>query len=308
MGPAGAPPRRRLGQLSAQLQAAHATAAHVEGATPLTRSEDSGELLPDGRRRRKLPDLAPGSLDVVVAEARYAAEREKRLAFTARFGTGAGRSLQYPRVADLAETDPRFARMLADPYVADARRAPRTDEVEYAILGGGYGGLLAGARLREAGFDASDIMVIDKGGDVGGTWYWNRYPGAMCDVESYVYMPLCEELGYVPTEKYAHQPELLAHSRAIMAHYGLYARACLGTEVKELRWEEAAALWLIRTDRGDVIRARHAVVNFGVFSHPKLPAVPGVADFEGAMFHTSRWDYAATGGSAAGVAIGCRVI
>jgi cation diffusion facilitator CzcD-associated flavoprotein CzcO len=106
----------------------------------------------------------------------------------------------------------------------------------------------------------------------------------MCDVESFCYMPLCEELGYVPTEKYAHQPELLRHSQAIMAYYGLYDTACLGAEVSELRWAEEDGRWHISTDRGDQFHARFATVNFGVFSHPKLPATTvvgaGVEMFE----------------------------
>lgn len=167
--------------------------------------------------------------------------------------------MQYPRLADLAAVDPRFKDMMDDPYVKPTPRAPLTDEVEYAVLGAGFGGLTAGARLREQGIPAKDIRIFDKAGDVGGTWYWNRYPGAMCDVESYIYLPLCEELGYVPSEKYTHAPEMLAHSQNIAKHYGLYDNACLGTMVEELRWDEAAERWIIRTDRGDAIRAKFAI-------------------------------------------------
>merc|ERR1719217_549656 len=151
-----------------------------------------------------------------------------------------------------------------------------------------------------------DVRVFEKGGDVGGTWYWNRYPGAMCDIEAYVYMPLCEELGYVPAEKYCHQPEMQVHNQMIAEKFGLYENALFGTAVQELRWDETAGRpgepgrWVIKTDMGDAIRAQFAIVNFGFFSHPKLPAVPGVADFEGKMMHTSRWDYEYTGGSSAG--------
>ena len=122
----------------------------------------------------------------------------------------------------------------------------------------------------------------------------------MCDVESYCYLPLCEELGYTPAEKYCHQPEMLLHSQNIMVKYGLYAKAVFGTEVKEVRWDDATERWIIHTDRGDVMRAKFVTINFGVFSHPKLPAVPGVQEFEGTMMHTSRWDYDVTGGSSAG--------
>jgi thioredoxin reductase len=273
---------------------------HGEGRHPPRPAERSGRLLPDGRPMRQLPPLEPGSLDALATEGRYVYERQKRVDYTARFGEGNARNLQYPRIADLAAHDARFAAMLSDPFVQTPERAPLTDEVEYAILGGGFGGLCVGARLREQGVEASDIRIIDRGGDAGGTWYWNRYPGAMCDVESFCYMPLCEELGYVPSEKYAHQPELMRHSQRIMENFGLYERACFGTEVKALTWDEASSRWIITTDRGDRMRAKFAVCNFGVFSHPKLPAVPGVPEFEGVMMHTSRWDYSVTGGSSAG--------
>ena len=108
---------------------------------------------------------------------------------------------QYTLIKDLAPNDARFAAMLDDPWEKAPERAPMTDSVEVAIIGAGYGGLCAGARMVMAGVDASSIRLIDSAGDVGGTWYWNRYPGAMCDIESYCYMPLLEELGYIPTEK-----------------------------------------------------------------------------------------------------------
>ena len=107
-----------------------------------------------------------------------------------------------------------FSRYVDDPYIDEVlERDPLTDEVDVIVVGGGFGGLLTGARLTEAGIGR--IRLIEKGGDFGGTWYWNRYPGAACDVESYVYLPLCEELNFVPKEKYTHAPEILAHSRAI---------------------------------------------------------------------------------------------
>merc|ERR1719171_3198659 len=158
---------------------------------------------------------------------------------------------QYRRVEDLAKSDPRFAKLAADPFIDypgmthlgvkyPAARAgrplratpgPKTDEVGYTIVGGGYAGILAAGRLRMADIPASEIRVVEVGGDVGGTWYWNRYPGAMCDVESYVYMPFCEELNYVPVEKYCHQPEMMRHSQMIAEKYGLYEKIVLGTHV-----------------------------------------------------------------------------
>ena len=148
-----------------------------------------------------------------------------------------------------------FARYLDDPYATPVERAPLTDTVEVAIIGGGFGGLMIGARLRQAGVE--DLRIIDNGADFGGTWYWNRYPGAMCDTESYIYMPLLEEVGYVPTEKYANGPEILAHGRRIAEHFDLYRNAVFQTQVTELRWDDDQALWTIETDRGDrTARAR----------------------------------------------------
>ncbi len=198
-----------------------------------------------------------------------------------------------------AEVKGDFARFVDDPYVAPGfHRAPLTDEVTVAVIGGGFGGLLAGARLREAGIE--DIRMIEKGGDFGGTWYWNRYPGAACDVESYIYLPLLEELGYVPKEKYSRAPEILAHSRAIGETYDLYRNACFQTEVTEMRWDEDALRWIISTNRGDRMRARFVCMSNGPLHRAKLPGIPGIETFKGHAFHTSRWDYAYTGGTSDG--------
>ena len=192
-----------------------------------------------------------------------------------------------------------FAGYVDDPYVEPGfEREPLTDEVEVVVIGGGFGGLLAGARLREAGVE--DIRVIEKGGDFGGTWYWNRYPGAQCDIESYIYLPLLEEIGYIPKEKYSHAPEILAHSRAIGERYGLYENACFRTEVTELRWDEEDLRWIVKTNRGDAMRARFVCMSNGPLNRPKLPGIPGITEFRGHTFHTSRWDYAYTGGDTGG--------
>ncbi|ATQ42885.1 flavin-containing monooxygenase [Caulobacter mirabilis] len=223
--------------------------------------------------------------DPAVLRDRYRAERDKRLRGDA--------NEQY------VEMKGDFAHYLEDPYVeAGFARAPLTDEVEVAVIGGGFGGLLAGARLREAG--VQDIRVIEKGGDFGGTWYWNRYPGAACDVESYIYLPLLEETGYMPVEKYSRAPEILKHSRAIGEAFDLYRNACFQTEVTALDWDEASARWIIRTNRGDAMKARFVVMANGPLHRPKLPGIPGVESFKGHSFHTSRWDYDYTGGTSLG--------
>ena len=223
--------------------------------------------------------------DPAALRAKYLAERDRRIR--------ADGNEQYREIAG------DFAHYLDDPYVAPGfTRAPLTDEIEVVVIGGGFGGLLAGARLREAGVD--DIRVIEKGGDFGGTWYWNRYPGAACDVESYIYLPLLEEIGYLPVEKYSRAPEILAHSRAIGEHFDLYRNACFQTEVTGMAWDEAAARWIISTNRGDAMKARYVVMANGPLHRPKLPGIPGVETFKGHSFHTSRWDYAYTGGDSNG--------
>ncbi|MDP7390155.1 MAG: NAD(P)/FAD-dependent oxidoreductase, partial [Pseudomonadales bacterium] len=197
------------------------------------------------------------------------------------------------------EVTAEFSHYVDDPYVEPGfSRAPLHDEVEVAIIGGGFGGLLMAARLREAGFD--DIRMIEKAGDFGGTWYWNRYPGAMCDVESYCYLPLLEELDYMPKHKYSFAPEILQHSKRIARHYNLYENACLQTAITQLSWDAKDNRWIIETDRNDRMRARYVAMANGPLSRPKLPGIQGINDYKGHTFHTSRWDYNYTGGNSFG--------
>ncbi len=201
--------------------------------------------------------------------------------------------------AQYVEVKSEFSHYVDDPYVEPGfTRAPVFDEVDFAIIGGGFGGLLMGARLREAGVQS--IRVVEAAGDFGGTWYWNRYPGAMCDVESYVYLPLLEEMGYIPQHKYSFAPEILEHSRNIARRFRLYDDALMQTAITALRWDEAAGKWIVETNRGDAFRARFVAMANGPLSRPKMPGVPGIEDFAGHTFHTSRWDYAYTGGDSYG--------
>ena len=216
---------------------------------------------------------------------RYRFERDKRIRPDG--------NEQYVEITD------RFAHFAEDPWADRSfTREALSDHVDVMIVGAGFGGLLAGARLREAGFGR--IRLLDAAGDVGGTWYWNRYPGAACDVQSYIYLPLLEELGAMPAHKYSFAPEIMEHSRRIARHYDLYRDACFQTSVTGMDWDESAGHWTITTDRGDRMTAQFVVMATGPLNRPKLPGIPGIGSFEGHAFHTSRWDYAYTGGDTYG--------
>ena len=199
-------------------------------------------------------------------------------------------------IEQYVEVTAEFSRYVEDPYVErNLARDPVFDDVEFAVIGGGFGGLLMCARLREAGFKR--LRVVETGGDFGGTWYWNRYPGAMCDVESYCYLPLLDDTGYVPRQKYSTAPEIFAYCQMIGRHFGLYERALFQTQVTGAHWDETAKRWIVTTDRGDRLAARYLVMAGGILHKAKLPGVPGIETFKGHAFHTSRWDYDYTGGS-----------
>ena len=231
------------------------------------------------QRAATVPDFDPDAL-----REKYRLERDKRLR--------ADGNAQYLEIAG------EFSDYLHDPYVAQEERPSLRDDVTVGIIGGGFAGLITAANLVQEGID--DFRLIEKGGDFGGTWYWNRYPGAQCDVESYVYLPLLEETGYVPSEKYVHAPEILEHCHRIASHFDLYRRACLSTEVTGVEWDVDRSRWKISTDRRDLISARFLVMGNGPLHRPKLPGIPGIGSFEGHSFHTSRWDYGYTGGDSSG--------
>ncbi|WP_169825134.1 flavin-containing monooxygenase [Corallococcus exiguus] len=213
---------------------------------------------------------------------KYRQEREKRLR--------ADGNAQYRPLQGVFEDFDK------DPYVEPGFTRPAlTERTDVLIVGGGFGGMLAGARLRQAGVES--FRIVEKGSDFGGTWYWNRYPGAACDVESYIYLPLLEETGYMPREKYAKAPEIFAHCQRIGRHFDLYKAALFQTLVRTMDWDEGTRRWNITTDRGDLIAARFVIIAGGILHKAKLPGIPGIETFQGHCFHTSRWDYAYTGGS-----------
>ncbi|OMC40287.1 monooxygenase [Mycobacterium sp. GA-1841] len=226
----------------------------------------------------------PAEYDAEWVRTKYAIERDKRMRPDA--------------VDQYVEVTADFSHYADDPYTEWVDREPVHDHVQVLIIGAGLGSLIAAARLQEAGVE--DIRIVDTAGDFGGTWYWNRYPGAQCDIESYIYLPLLEELNYMPTERYAHGPEIREHLQAIARHYGLYRNALLQTTVTGMRWDEPAARWEISTNRGDVFTASLVTVSPGSLTRPKLPGIPGINEFTGHTFHTSRWDYGYTGGDETG--------
>ena len=224
------------------------------------------------------------AIDKEALRKKYLEERDKRLRPDGN--------------AQYLEIKGQFGHYLEDPYTPRVEREPKTDHVTFAFIGGGFGGLATGARLVEAGI--TDVRIIEKGGDFGGTWYWNRYPGAQCDTASMIYMPLLEETGHRPTEKYAHAPEILAQCQRIGRQYKLYDNALFHTQVRSLTWDDAHSRWRIETDRGDSFTAQYIGLGTGPLHVPKLPGIPGIESFKGHSFHTSRWDYGYTGGDPLG--------
>ncbi len=227
-------------------------------------------------------EVAPDDRAAVLD--RYAEERRKRL--------------RPEGLEQYARLEGALKHLAEDPFTPRTERGARTDHVDFAFIGGGFSGLVTCARLREAGIGT--IRIIERGGDFGGTWYWNRYPGAQCDTASMVYLPLLEETGYRPRDKYAYGPEILEHCRRIGQRYDLYGNALFHTDVTGLEWIEASSRWRIRTDRGDDFTAKYVGLGIGELHVPKLPRGSGVERFGGHVFHASRWDYAYTGGDARG--------
>ena len=224
------------------------------------------------------------SIDHDALRERYRLERDKRLRPDGN--------------AQYLEPTGRFASLLDDPYVEPEDRTSRTEEIEVAVIGGGFAGLTTGAMLRQVGID--DLLLIEAGGDLGGVWYWNRYPGAMCDTAAMIYLPLLEEVGALPRAKYVAAPEIHAHALRIAEHFDLRPRSLLSTKVLAVTWEAESSRWRIDTDRGDVIRARFVTMGTGPLHRPKLPGIPGIETFAGSSFHTSRWDWTFTGGDPSG--------
>ena len=234
------------------------------------------------------PTDTPADIDIDALREKYAQERAKRLR---------------PEGADqYLELEGEFAEFYeVDPYTTVTARDPIVENAEVVILGGGFAGLLAGAHLKKAGVQG--IRVIEMAGDFGGVWYWNRFPGIQCDNDAYCYIPMLEELGFMPSKKFADGAEIFQHCRNMGKHFGLYDGALFSTQVRELHWDDSAKRWRISTDRGDQIAARFVVMAQGSYNRPKLPGIPGIQEYReagGHVFHSARWDYDYTGGDANG--------
>ncbi|MGW6770204.1 flavin-containing monooxygenase [Streptomyces sp. NPDC055037] len=228
---------------------------------------------------------APAPQELDALRQRYRIERERRV--------------RPDGLAQYRDTDAEFGYYAADPYAGEpTARDPLHDAVDVAVIGGGFGGILAGARMRQQGVER--VRIVEKGGDFGGTWYWNRYPGIHCDIESHVYLPMLDETGYVPEWKYSPGEEIRRHAVRIAEKFDLYSDALFSTAATSLTWDEASGTWIVATDRGDTFRATYVVTSTGTLTDPKLPGIPGIEDFKGHTFHTSRWDYAYTGGTPEG--------
>ncbi|HEX7426525.1 MAG TPA: NAD(P)/FAD-dependent oxidoreductase, partial [Mycobacterium sp.] len=231
------------------------------------------------------PTQTPDDIDIDALREKYLHERDKRLR-----PEGSTQYLELKgEFADFSEVDP---------HTPVTPREPISENVEVAVLGGGIAGLLAASYLKKAGVD--DVRVIEMGGDFGGVWYWNRFPGIQCDNDAYCYIPMLEELNYVPSKKFADGAEIYEHCRRIAKHFGLYDGAIFSTQVRTVRWDESIERWQLTTNRGDDIRARFVVLTAGSYNRPKLPGIRGIKDFKGHMFHSARWDYDYTGGDASG--------
>ena len=163
--------------------------------------------------------------------------------------------------------------------------------VDAVVVGTGFAGMYMLLKLREAGFRT---VVFEAGDGVGGTWYWNRYPGARCDVESMEYSysfsnALQQEWEW--TERYAGQPEILRYANHVADRFDLRRDIRFSTRVVKAHFDEDAARWRIETDKGDHVDAQFCILATGCLSSTNLPDFKGLADFQGDTYHTGRWPH-----------------
>jgi cation diffusion facilitator CzcD-associated flavoprotein CzcO len=228
------------------------------------------------------PTQTPVNVDIPSLREKYRVEREKRLRKD-------GQTQYFRPTGEVA------ANYAADPHKPVTPRDPISEDIDVIVLGAGWGGIMAAYHLKQAG--VTNFRNIDTAGDFGGVWYWNRYPGIQCDNESYCYLPLLEEMGFMPSKKFADGWEIYEYARSIAAKFGFADKALFHTHINSLRWDEKINRWHVGTNRGDDIRAKFVIMACGVLNMPKLPGIEGLDKFKGKIFHTARWDYEYTGGS-----------
>ncbi len=228
------------------------------------------------------PTQTPEEVDIPSLREKYREERDRRLR---REG-----QKQYVRpVGEFADT------YAADPHMPVLQRDPISEDLDVAILGAGWSGILTAYHLKRAGL--TSFRNIDHAGGFGGVWYWNRYPGLQCDNDAYCYLPLLEETGFMPSKKFSDGGEIRGYCQSIARKFDFHEKALFHTLITALRWDETIKRWRVSTSRGDEIRARFVVMANGFLNLPKLPGIPGIERFKGKMFHSARWDYAYTGGT-----------
>lgn len=234
-------------------------------------------------------------------QARYALEREKR--------QGQNVTTQYD---DIAKSS-KFKYLAENPWIHDDQGSPAqnppirdSEHCKVLIVGAGYGALLFAVRLvLEANFAAKDIVFADSAGGFGGCWYWNRYPGLMCDIESACYLPLLEETGYVPKHRYGYGPELKEYAGLVASTWNLQNRGLFYSTAQKAKWDAGTSTWHTTIHREAPnqpsetmeIRSDLLILASGIINRPKMPRFPGLEGYKGHIFHTSRWDYNYTGGS-----------
>ena len=163
-------------------------------------------------------------------------------------------------------------------------------DLDALVVGAGFGGIYMLHKLRnEQGLDA---VAIDKASGVGGTWYWNKYPGALSDSESFVYQYSFDRDLYAQTPwktKFVTQPEVLAYLNGVVDRYGLREHIALETGMTQAEFDEISGTWIVRTDRGITYRSRFLVTALGLLSATNTPDLHGIEHFEGRLVHTGAW-------------------
>jgi cyclohexanone monooxygenase len=175
--------------------------------------------------------------------------------------------------------------------VSGNNHAAGNETYDVVVVGAGFAGMYMLHRLRGLGLT---VRVYEQGGDVGGTWYWNRYPGARCDVESMQYSysfsdELQQEWNW--SERYAPQPEILKYANHVADRFNLRSDIALNTRVDRASFDESANTWQVTTSDGNTVAAKYVVLATGCLSNARMPDIKGLADFKGKVYHTGHWPH-----------------